>query len=204
MDKYYFAGNRQRLLDAMEPDSLVILFAGKEMRKTNDEYYPFFTQRNFLYLTGIDQKSSVFLAGKDSGGKAWQRLYILPGDTMAERWTGRRLKPQEAEEISGISDIRIESAFHADLQRLAVSGAYGKVYLDLFRQDPMDPDTCAHRFAQFLQKEYPFWAIRNANPIIRGLRTIKQPCEIQALRKAEEITKAGILAMMKAKKAARR
>ena len=33
--------------------------------------------------------------------------------------------------------------------------------------------------------------------ILRKLRTIKQPCEIEAIRKAEAITKEGILAMMK-------
>ena len=36
--------------------------------------------------------------------------------------------------------------------------------------------------------------------MVRKLRTIKQPCEIEALRKAEEITKEGILAMMLASK----
>ena len=117
---------------------------------------------------------------------------------MAERWTGRRLKPAEAEHISGISDIRTEGNFLPDLQRLAISGAYGAMYLDLYRQDPHDPDSSAHSFLKLLQQEYPFWQIKNANAIVRSLRTIKQPCEIQSLCQAEEITKAGILAMMQA------
>ena len=39
--------------------------------------------------------------------------------------------------------------------------------------------------------------IGNADVLISELRLIKQPCEIDALKKAEEITKAGILAMMR-------
>ena len=42
--------------------------------------------------------------------------------------------------------------------------------------------------------------IKNLNPWIRQLRTIKKPCELEALRKAEWVTKEGIEAMMKASK----
>ena len=200
MDKSYFIGNRKRLYDAMKPDSLAVFFSGREIRKTIDEYYPFFAQRNFVYLTGIEQKNTVLVAGRDSSGGVWERLYILPGDPMAERWTGRRLKPQEAEEISGISDIRMEQNFMADFNNLATCGGYENLYLDLFRQSPEDAPSPAQHFGGHVQREYPFLNIQNANRILRGLRTIKQPCEIEALRKAEEITKAGILAMMKASK----
>lgn len=198
MDKAYFTGNRRRLYDAMKPDSLAVFFAGREIRKTIDEYYPFFAQRNFVYLTGIEQKNTILLAAKDSSGKVWERLYVLPTDAMAERWTGRRITPQEAEAVSGVSDIRFEQNFITDFGALTVSGNYGDIYLDLFRQSPNDPTTPAQHFASHIQQEFPFLQIQNANTILRKLRTIKQHCEIEALRKAEEITKAGILAMMKA------
>lgn len=119
---------------------------------------------------------------------------------MAERWTGRRLTAAEAEDISGISDIRPESQFLPDLQALSLSGAYENLYLDLFRYSPDDMDTQAHTMAALAAKEYPYLKICNANAILRSLRTIKQPCEIEALRQAEKITEAGILAMMKASK----
>ena len=46
--------------------------------------------------------------------------------------------------------------------------------------------------------EYPYLRIENANVLIRSLRTIKQACEIEAMREAEKITRDGIVAMMKA------
>jgi Xaa-Pro aminopeptidase len=177
-----------------------VFFAGKELRRTIDEFYPFFAQRNFVYLTSIEQKETILLAGKSSDGSVWERLYILPSDAMAERWTGRRLKAYEAESISGIGDIRVLAQFEQDFRMLAAGGNYANIYLDLFRQSPTDPDTPAHTFAQLLAKDYPFLQILNSNPILRKLRAIKQPCEIEALRKAEEITKDGILAMMRASK----
>ena len=99
MKKEFHMGNRARFYESMENNTLLALFSGVELRKTNDEYYPFFADRDFVYMTGIEQKNSILLAGKDAGGKVWERLYILSSDPMAERWTGRRLKAQEAEAL---------------------------------------------------------------------------------------------------------
>lgn len=198
MEKQYFIENRKRFAAGMKPGAIAIMFAGQEIRKTHDEYYPFFAQRNFVYLTGIQQKNSVLLLCKDSDSTFSEQLYILPKDEMAERWTGRRLTDTEAEDISGITDIRCECQFLQDMQELALSNAYENLYLDLFRYAEDDMDTPAHTMASHIRREYPYLKLCNANPILRSLRTIKQPCEIEALRQAEKITGAGILAMMKA------
>ena len=64
----YYAGNRQRLYEKLRPGDLLAIFSGEEIRKTNDEYYPFFADRNFVYLTGLKCKQAVLLAAKDEGG----------------------------------------------------------------------------------------------------------------------------------------
>lgn len=198
MDRIYHFGNRERLYKMMKPNSLLTLFSGEEICKTNDENYIFFADRSFYYLTGLDGKQSVLLAIKDGEGSVTERAYILPPDAYAERWTGRRIKPTEAEEKSGVKDIRFVSAFENDFHRLATSGSYENLYLDLFRVSPTDIDRPAHRFLRAAQREYPYLKVENANPLIRRLRTIKQPCEIEAIRRAERITGDGIMAMMKA------
>ena len=78
MDKSFYIGNRQRFASSMRPGSVAVLFAGQEVRKTNDEYYPFFAQRNFVYLTGIQQKNTVLVICKDSDASVSHRLYIQP------------------------------------------------------------------------------------------------------------------------------
>lgn len=197
MDRSFYSRNRERLAERLKPGTLAVFFSGEEIRKTNDEYYPFFADRDFVYLTGIEQKQSVLLIMKD-GSRVTERLYLLPGDRMAERWTGRRLKPAEAEAISGVTDVRSTDAFSRELHALAVSGKFGFLALDLYRASPEDIDRPAHRLRALAAREWPYLTIQNANTILRSLRTIKQPCEIAALRRAEEITGAGILAMMKA------
>lgn len=197
MNSFYFTSNRQRLAEAVKPGSLTAIFSGEEIRKTNDEYYPFFADRNFVYLTGLTCKEAVLLIMKEQDGSVQERLYLLPPDAYAERWTGRRVKPQEATEISGVEEIRHTGAFLGDLHQLATSGRYEHLYLDLYRCSSEDIDRPAHKLNALAQKEYPFLQIGNANLPLRELRTIKQPCEIEALRQAEKITGEGIVAMMK-------
>lgn len=198
MKKEYFAGNRERLYGQMKENSLLVMFSGTELRKTNDEYYPFYTDRNFLYLTGIDSKQAVFLASKDGEGKVKERLYILPPDLLAERWTGERIKEKEAAELSGIGEIFYVEAFEKDFGILAAGGNYEHLYLDLYKVQPSDQDRAAHFFLKKVSEEHPYLRIENANILVRSLRTIKQPCEIEAMKEAEKITRDGIVAMMKA------
>ena len=200
MNKEFHKGNRARVYEAMKPHSLLVMFSGTEVRKTNDEQYPFFTDRNFLYLTGLDSKEFVLLARKDQTGQVKEKIYILPPNPMKERWTGARIKADEAAEQSGIEDVAYAEEFEMDFHRLAAMGNYEHLYLDTYRSEPGDRETPAHRFCRRAAVDYPFLKIENAGAILRRLRTIKQPCEIEAIREAEKITRDGIVAMMKASK----
>lgn len=200
MTKDFFEGNRGRLYSRMKEHSLLVLFSGTEVRKTNDEFYPFYTDRSFLYLTGLDGKELALLARKDGKGRVEEKVFLLPPDPMAERWTGRRIKPGEALERSGIEQIGFAADFEAEFHRLVVGGNYECLYLDLYRAAPGDRDAPAHRLLKRVASDYPFLKVENANALIRRLRLIKQPCEIEAMCRAEQITCEGITSMMKASK----
>ena len=129
--------------------------------------------------------------------RSQERLYLLPPDALAERWTGVRVRPEETEAVSGISDARSIQAFERDFSALASGGKYEKIYLDLYRYTPEQPDRPSHRLLRRIRKDFAYLSIGNAEEILRSLRLIKQPCEIDALRKAEDITREGILAMMR-------
>ena len=148
MNKEFHIGNRQRLYTMLQPGSLMVLFSGDEIRKSADAYYLFYANRNFVYLTGISQKESILLAQKKRDGSVSECLYLLPKDAMAELWTGRRLGAEEAENLSGVSDVRSTESFAAQLHALALSGKYDRVYLDLHRQATEDTDREAHIFAR--------------------------------------------------------
>lgn len=198
MNASYYTINRTRFYQHLKAGELLVLFSGEDTWKTGDEPYLYFADRNFLYLTGLKAcKSAILLAGITPEGETMERLYLLPPDAMAERWTGTRLKPQEAAALSGISDVRYLAAFERDFKSLAAGGSYQRVFLDLYRFTPDCPDRPAHHLLQHIQRDFPYLQIGNADAVLSELRLIKQPCEIEALRKAEEITREGILAMMR-------
>lgn len=200
MNKEFYSNNRQEFYRQMKENSLLVMFSGTEVRKTNDEFYPFYTDRNFLYLTGLDGKELALIARKDKEGGIQEKIFILPPDLLKERWTGARIKPEQAQELSGIDNIGYVGEFEEEFHRLATTGNYSYLYLDLYRVSPSDRNQPAHMLLKRMAENYPYLKIENANIILRRLRTIKQPCEIEAMKKAEKITCEGITAMMKASK----
>jgi len=198
MEQIFYVENRRALYRKLEAGSLVLLFAGKAPRKTADEYYPFFAKRNFLYMTGVQQQELAFAALVGEGESAEETMYILPPDEHAERWMGVRIKAHEVEEKGGIKTCRYLSEFMPQLKRLLDSGRVLQICLDLDKLDLDEADDEAYRFAKTMRDLYPAIPVKNIHAQIALQRTIKKPCEIEAMRKAELITRDGILAMMKA------
>lgn len=197
MNKEFYRENRATLYGSVEKNSLVIVFAGRAPKRSNDENYEFYANRNFLYLTNIEQENTVLMTAVLEEGVD-EFLYILPPDAMAERWTGRRLKPDEIEELSGISRTKYLDTFMNSLWLYLRTKGIERIYLDFDKLEDQEADTESYRLARYLQKEFPFIQIKNLQDQLRRQRTIKKPCEIEALRKAEEITGEAIIAMMKA------
>jgi Xaa-Pro aminopeptidase len=200
MDRSFYVDNRRALYDLILGDALIVLFSGAAPRRTADAFYGFFANRNFAYLTGLglpNAQNFVFLARK-KGGAVEETLFLLPPDAHLERWNGRRVKADEARALSGVEDIRWVDEFQTCFHKLAMSGLYENLYLDIDRLKPGDPENDADRYQAFAAKEYPFLQVKNLLPHLRALRTIKKPCEIDAMRQAMTVTREGILSMMRA------
>ena len=195
MEPQFYKGNRDAFMEKLEPGSLALFFSGSPVRKTADEDYGYFANRNFVYLTGMEQKDTVLMMEKDASGYR-ETLFILPPNLIEERWTGSRMKPEEIEAVSMISSFAYKVTFEEELKKVLTSGRIQKVYLDIDRMEGQVVVSAADSMEAFLKQEYPSMPIENSLPIMKMLRLIKKPCEIRAMEKAQEITKAGILAMM--------
>ena len=68
MERSFHIRNRQELYRAMPDHSLFVCFAGRILPQSADAEYPFFANRNFAYLTGLDGAEVhdfIFLARKE-------------------------------------------------------------------------------------------------------------------------------------------
>ncbi len=192
MDKTFFTGNRRRLLAEMgEGDFVLLAFSGHAPRRSADEDYAFYANRNFAYLTGITQKNVVYLAWR-RGTEQGETLFLPETDAMYERWHGRMMRPDAARTCSGIAQIEPRTALDDRVEELLGTMESPCLWLDI---DPpaaeQGPET-AQKYAASLREKHPDLEQKDMHPILSRLRTVKQPEEIEQLRRSIDITDAGI------------
>ena len=193
--KDFYIRNRDRLYEKLENDSLLVLFAGKAPQKSADEAYQFVPNRNFYYLTGIDEPNIILLVHK-TNKTIEEYLFIEKSDPVLEKWIGKSITKEKAEEISGISHIQFIEQFESLLSRILFTNSLTNVYLDLERRELDLVTTKAQQFASKIQANYPFLQIKNVYPDICELRVYKTNEEIAEMKKAIAITYEGIKYLM--------
>ena len=159
MTERFFIDNRRKLAARLEEGSAAVLFAGKAPLKRGDEYYPFSPDRNFYYVTGVERENCVFLMAKVAGGLQ-ETLFIPRDNGILAKWVGANMTAEEAEEISGMTDIRPIDAFADDFAQMVFRNNITKIYLDLEHREWDDVLTPALRFAKELREKYPAMAFR--------------------------------------------
>lgn len=195
MTERFFIDNRRKLAARLEEGSAAVLFAGKAPLKRGDEYYPFSPDRNFYYVTGVERENCVFLMAKIGGGLQ-ETLFIPRDNGILAKWVGANMTTEEAEGISGMTDIRPIDAFTDDFAQMVFRNNITKIYLDLEHREWDDVLTPALGFAKELREKYPAMAMGDLYPIFGDLRLIKEPYELEKMRKAMDITRMGVEAMM--------
>jgi Xaa-Pro aminopeptidase len=201
-----YINNRKNVFNKMENQSLAVFFSGIAPLSTADEQYPFEINRNFYYLTGIDQEDVILVMLKGAGLEK-SVLFIEPVDPVQALWVGAGLTKEEAIKVSGVSDIYDRKDFEVVLSkylqdsRAAIFGAIKYLYLDLERRDLRHMPTLANQFGNLMKEKYPNLILGNLHPELGELRSFKQPLEIEAMKQAIDITKEGIEALYKAAKA---
>ncbi|MBR2751884.1 MAG: aminopeptidase P N-terminal domain-containing protein [Clostridiales bacterium] len=175
-----FSIRREKIFARLPNNTVAVLFAGKAPVASLDESYPFLPNRNFFYLSGIEQEESVLLLIK-SGGVGQSRLYLYPREPEKEKWTGRRLAYEEASEISGISDVRELSAYERDLDELLGSDIN-------FAWDESDMSHQRYSLEQTLAKTDRFDSVTEISSFLTQLRMLKSPREQEAITRAIQVT----------------
>lgn len=197
MNKEFFIKNREKLVEVMDNDSMLIMFAGRAPKKSADYNYKFTPNRNFYYLSGIDEEYINLVIIKDKKGTVSERLYIRECNEERAKWVGYSISVERAKEVSGIEDVRFIDMFKWQLNQLISTKNITKVYLDLEKDAFEDNLTDNGVFAKKLKERYPQVLISNIYPELCILRMFKEKEEIEEIKTAIEKTRLGIEAMMK-------
>ncbi|MFQ6999950.1 MAG: aminopeptidase P family protein [Clostridium sp.] len=176
------------------------MFAGNAPKKSGDENYPFTPNRNFYYFTGINEEGPILILSKIKG-IVNERLFIKEIDEERERWVGKSIRSNEAEEISAVKNIDYLGNFKEYLNRVFSESEEINLYLDMERDSFYELETIGENFSEEVKKRYPFVRIKNIFPKIIPLRMVKSEEEIKEMKKAIEITIKGVESLMKNAKA---
>lgn len=187
---------RDNVFSMMKENSVAILFAGVSKICSEDETYPFEANRSFFYLTNITQENSVLLLVKGLGEQK-QYLFVDEYNEVKEKWTGRRLTFDEAEQLSGLQNVYSRDSFENMLDLALTNkdnqyGAISTMYLDLSPELKIGESKSTISLQEELQNKYPQLSTLDIKPIITSLRMIKSPFEIEQLRDAIAATNLGI------------
>ncbi len=183
---------REKLIKHLKPGTLALLFSGRAPYRSADAQYPFHVNRNFYYLTGIDRENFVLYLYKSPKGEIYEQLFLEELDPKMEKWTGFRMKPEEAVAVSGIEKTGFVSGLQDQVFRLIAGFQVESLALDLERPSWEFAGYEAHRFSENFKPKYPQTPLYDLAPYFAKARMIKDEVEIEELRKAIAITEKGL------------
>lgn len=185
---------RNRLLERMKENSIAIIYSGVSKITSEDDVYPFVTNRNFYYLTGIKQEDSILVLIKGLG-ESKTYLFIQPYDPVKETWTGRRITPKEASDASSIENVYpntdLASIIDLVLGEKKQFGDIETVYLDLAPEIKVADEKYTKDVKAELVEKYSV-AVEDVYPILRRMRMVKSEEEISEMKKAIDLTNLGL------------
>jgi Xaa-Pro aminopeptidase len=203
-DNACYAARRKALM-AKIGSAVAVLQGAPDTRA----YTAFRQDNNFYYLTGVEVPDALLLLD----GSQNRSILFLPGRNQeSERWEGARLLPgTDARRRTGIDEVLDLDQFGSELEKRA--GALRVLYVPFSPQETaatsrdraLEHDSARQRdpwdgrssresaFENSLKVRLgPSVQIRNLAPAIDGLRRVKDAQEIELLRRAGSIGALGM------------
>lgn len=174
----------------LKPRSLVVLHANDTMPTNADGVMAYQQNRDLLYLTGIYQEETVLVmaTGLNDEPDAQEILFIRETNELISVWEGRKHDKASASAASGITQVEWTAALDQVIRRLASQCEHFYLLTNEHVRAEQAVETRNDRFISEYRKRYPLHHFERLAPLMRRLRMLKEPEEIEMLRKACEIT----------------
>ncbi len=172
-----FVRNRYRLAGLMPEGSVAVLCSNAQMPRNGDQFYPYRQHSEFFYLTGIAQHGSFLVLFKRAA-----TLFIRKPDPKTLLWTGPLHSMEEAANLSGIEEIRWIDELDGFLEKEAMHSR--SLFLNQITAD---------QICKKVSELLPYADQVSLEPMMTRLRMIKEPEEIEEIKKSCAITRSAFL-----------
>ncbi len=201
MDKKFYINNRKNLDKSLKGSYALLIHSGYTFQDSGDQDFPFSVNRNFYYLTGINQPNVILLMYKTNDTYK-ECLFIEKNDPYLVKWVGAKLEPNEAKEISGVDEIKFMDKFD-DFMFFILNPSrknfaeFDNLYLDLERRSDLPFKTWAFNYSKRFKNDYPEIKILNVYSAIVKLRMVKSECEVSKIKESINTTRYALENVMK-------
>lgn len=187
---------REKVFDLLPERSVMILHSGVSKIKSEDACYPFEVNTNFYYLTGITQENSVLMIVKGVGEKK-EFIFIDEYNEVKEKWTGKRITPEEARVTSEIDNVLTNNVYESKVDLALQQNSYhfgeiNKLFLDCSIELKINEDSFIDDYKKTIELLYPHIEIDDLRPLLTKLRMKKSVYEIEKIKEAINLTQHGI------------
>ena len=198
ISSHIYKKNRGKFMSRMKKNSFAVFNSNDIYPIGADSTFPFEQHRDIFYLTGIDQEETILLLSpQDKEIKNREILFVKETDKNIQIWEGSKLSKEDARSISGIEKILWLNEFEPTLKE--ITSQNNGIYLNKNEhyRNNSETQTREDRFISKFKKEYPTHSVYRSNPILQHIRSIKDPLEINQIKKACDITEMGFRRILK-------
>jgi Xaa-Pro aminopeptidase len=187
---------RRRVAGLLEGGTLVLPAAPPAV-KSRDTEHPYRPSSDLYWLTGLTEPGVV--AVLDGGDEPRLTLFVRPRDALAELWSGTRLGPEGAGRVAGVAGTdQVFPLTELDDRLPGILDGAPRIWYRLGGGEEMD-----RRVREALDRARGRGsrtgsgprALHDPGPILDELRLIKDAVEIERMREASRITRAGFRAL---------
>ena len=175
---------RDKLKKILKNNTLLILYSGEEITKSEDICYKFYVNRNFYYLTNLSIQKSFLIILKLNDNTQKEYLSIENIDKQTENLIGKTLSQTKISKQSSIptENILNNNTLTEFITDIIKKNTIKTIYTDFKNSQKID---------KILSQVQTKIKIKNIYEDIINLRTKKDIYEINCIKKAAKITQKG-------------
>lgn len=192
IDPQFFVGNRRRLMQLLPPGSLVLVNANDILPTNADGTLRLAPNSDLFHLTGVEQEETILLLFPDADDERQREvLFLRETSELIATWEGRKLDKDRAREATGIRNVQWVSEFPKFLHRLMCEAEHVWLNSNEHKRAEIVVETREARFVRWIQERYPLHHYHRLARLMHRLRVVKQPTEVELLKRACAITRDG-------------
>jgi len=192
-----FKDNRKQLISRLEPNSLAVVNANDLLPTNADGTLIMQPNADLFYLSGIEQEESILLLAPDAfDEKLREILFVREPNEHLKVWEGHKLNKAEASRISGVKQVKWLSEFDMVFRMLMCEAEHVYLNSNEHKRAVIEVETRDARFVKECCERFPLHDYRRLARILHEIRPVKSKYEIEQIKKACGITRAGFLRVL--------